>query len=85
MNLVLYLVYGRDKTFNMQSMNAYRQLKAFKFFYDGFVKNVWLYQCPVNRIVLHNERLTSSRFREILKRRTTIDLTKLVIDIMGYT
>ena len=48
MNLVVYLVYGRDKTFDMQSMNAYRQLKAFKFFYDGFVKNVWLYQCPVS-------------------------------------
>jgi len=32
----------------MQSMNAYRQLKAFKFFYDGFVKNVWLYQCHVD-------------------------------------
>ena len=32
MNLVVYLVYGRDKTFDMQSMNAYRQLKAFKFF-----------------------------------------------------
>ena len=48
MNLVVYLVYGRDKTFDMQSMNAYRQLKAYKFFYDGFVKNVWLYQCPVD-------------------------------------
>jgi len=48
MNLVIYLVYGRDKTFDMQSMNTYRQLKALKFFYDGFVKNVWLYQCPVD-------------------------------------
>ena len=46
MNSVVYLVYKMDNTFDMQSMNAYRQLKAFKFFYDGFV---WLYQCPVNK------------------------------------
>jgi len=35
-------------------------------------------------IVLHNGRLTSSRFGEILKRRATTDPTRLVIDIMGY-
>ena len=35
-------------------------------------------------IVLHNGRLTSSRFGEILKRRAATDPTRLVIDIMGY-
>ena len=34
MNLLVYLVYGRDKTFDMNTM------KAFKFFADGYVKNV---------------------------------------------
>ena len=46
MNLLIYLVYGRDKTFDMQSMKAfYRSLKAYNFF-DGFVKNIWVYECP---------------------------------------
>ena len=46
MNWLTYLVYGRDKTFDMQSMKAFHSLKAFNFFYDGFVKNVWMYECP---------------------------------------
>lgn len=40
MNLLIYLVYGRDKSFDMQSLKAFKSLKAYKFFYDGFVKNV---------------------------------------------
>jgi len=32
MNLLVYLVYGRDKTFDMQSMKAFKSLKAYKFF-----------------------------------------------------
>ena len=32
MNLLIYLVYGREKTFDMQSMKAFRSLKAYKFF-----------------------------------------------------
>ena len=35
-------------------------------------------------VMLHNGRLTSSRFGEILKRQATTDSTRLVIDIMGY-
>ena len=46
MNLLIYLVYGREKTFDMQSMKAFRSLKAYKFFYDGYVRNVWVYECP---------------------------------------
>ena len=45
MNLLIYLVYGRDKSFDMQSLKAFKSLKAYKFFYDGFVKNVWVYEC----------------------------------------
>jgi len=32
MNLLIYLVYGRDKTFDMQSMKAFRSLKTYNFF-----------------------------------------------------
>ena len=35
-------------------------------------------------MMLHNGRLISSRFGEILKRGATTDSTRLVIDIMGY-
>lgn len=45
MNLLVYLVYGRDKTFDMESMRAFKSLKAYKFFADGFVSNVWLHDC----------------------------------------
>ena len=46
MNLLIYLVYGRDKSFDMQSLKAFKSLKAYKFFYDGFVKNVWAHGFP---------------------------------------
>ena len=39
MNLLVYLVYERDKTFDMQSMKALKSLLG------GFVRNVWVYQC----------------------------------------
>ena len=48
MNLFLYLVCGRDKTFNMQSMQAFQSLKAYRFFADGFVSNVWLHDCKTS-------------------------------------
>ena len=46
MNLLIYLVYGRDKSFDMHSLKAFKSLKAYKFHYNGFVKNVWLHECP---------------------------------------
>ncbi|XP_065186795.1 uncharacterized protein LOC135817518 [Sycon ciliatum] len=48
MDLLTYLVYGRDKTFDMESMKAFRSLKASQFFADGFVKNVWSKQYPAS-------------------------------------
>ena len=44
MNLLVYLVYGRDKSFDMESLKAFKSLKAYKFFHDGFVRNVWVHQ-----------------------------------------
>lgn len=41
MNVLTYLVYGRDKTFDMDSMRSFRSLKGYIFFADRFVRNVW--------------------------------------------
>ena len=46
MNLSIYLVYGEDKSFNMQSLKTFKSLKAYKYFFDSYVRNVWVYQCP---------------------------------------
>ena len=45
-NLFLYLVESRDKTFDQQSMRAFKSLKAFKFYADGYVQNMWLHKVP---------------------------------------
>ena len=45
-NIVIYLVYGRDKSFDMQALRAHKSLKAYKYFYDGYVKNLWVFQYP---------------------------------------
>ena len=37
-NIIVYLVYGQDKTFIMHALRAYKSLKDYKFFYDGFEK-----------------------------------------------
>ena len=37
MNLLIYLVYGRDKSFDMQSLKVFKSLKAYKYFYDGYI------------------------------------------------
>ena len=46
MYLFVYLVYGRDKSINMESLKAFQSLKAYKFFHDGFVRNVWVHRFP---------------------------------------
>ena len=48
MNLLIYLIYGRDKSFDMQLLKTFKALKAYKFFYDGFVKNVWVHEFPIS-------------------------------------
>ena len=44
--LFVYLVESRDKTFDHQSMRAFKSLKGYLFFADGFVKNMWIYCHP---------------------------------------
>ena len=52
-NLVVYLVYSKDKSFNMDSLRAHKSLKACKFYYDGFMKNVWLHEFSPSEEPLH--------------------------------
>ena len=30
----------------MQLLKAFKSLKAYKHFFDGYVRNLWVYQCP---------------------------------------
>ena len=48
MNLLIYLVFGWDRTFDMQSMRAFKSLKAYRFFADGLDSNVWLHDCATD-------------------------------------
>ena len=36
-----YLVNSTDSTFDKESMKAFKSLKAYKYFSDGLVSNVW--------------------------------------------
>ena len=85
MNLLIYLVYGRDKSFDMQSLKAFKSLKAYKFFYDGFVKNVWMYEClPV--ITSNNVTLRVLYFRAYVHHSLTCESPLLVfVSINGET
>ena len=41
-DLHAYLVESRDKTFDAQSMRAFKSLKGYKYFVNGFVQNMWM-------------------------------------------
>ena len=47
MDLFTYLVESKDNTFDHGSMRAFKSLKAFRYFADGYVQNVWA--AEVNR------------------------------------
>ena len=41
MDLFTYLVESKDNTFDQGSMRTFKSLKAFRYFADGYVQNVW--------------------------------------------
>ena len=41
MDLFTYLAESKDNTFDQGSMRAFKSLKAFRYFADGYVQNVW--------------------------------------------
>ena len=53
MNLLIYLVYGKDKSSDMRALKSFKSLKAYKFFYDKFMKNVWVHEFPPSEDSLH--------------------------------
>ena len=55
MNLLIYLVYGQDKSFDMQSLKPFKSLKAYKYFFDGYVRNVWVYPCACDNDLMLKE------------------------------
>ena len=48
MNMLIYLVCGWDKTFDMQSRWAFKSLKAYHLYAYGFVSNMWLNDCATD-------------------------------------
>ena len=41
MDLFTYLIKSKDNTFDQGSMKAFKSLKAFRYFADGYVRNIW--------------------------------------------
>ncbi len=50
-HLHAFLVESRDKTFDAKSLRAFKSLKGYTFFADGFVRNVWLKTFPDSDVV----------------------------------
>ena len=46
-----YLVNSKDKSFDRKSLDAYKSLKVFKYFSDGFVQNVWSHNHKETQLV----------------------------------
>ena len=66
--LFVYLVESRDKTFDHWSMRAFRSLKGYTYFSDGFVKNMWLHHheatgLSIFRCYCHHSLTTDPLFR----------------------
>lgn len=43
MDLYEYLIHSTEKEFNRESMKAFKSLKAYKYFEDHLVRNVWVH------------------------------------------
>ena len=61
MHLYCYLIESKDKNFDTESLKAFKSLKAYKYFADGFVQNV--------RIVLMEQIICTLRVYATLRKR----------------
>ena len=43
MDLYEYLIHNAEKEFNRENMKAFKSLKAYKYFKDHLVRNVWVH------------------------------------------
>ena len=64
MKLYQYLINSTESTFDKESMKAFKSLKAYKYFADGLVRNVWAHHFE-DRVVVRGYCLSS------LKAKTT--------------
>lgn len=42
MDAYTYLIESKDKEFNHKSLRSFKSLKAYSYFSDGLVRNIWL-------------------------------------------
>ena len=71
-----YLIDRKEGTFDEESMRAYKSLKAYKYFADGLVKNVWAHHLD-DRIVVRGYCLSSLKAK-------TMNTVYTVIETAGY-
>ena len=79
MKLYQYLINSTDSTFDRESMKAFKSLKAYKYFADGLVKNVWAHHLE-DQVVVRGYCLSS------LKAKTTYTVNvviKTTGDVVG--
>ena len=60
MDLYTYLVSSRNKTFDRESLKAFKSLKAYKYFADDLVRNVHAGHIPANDLVAIKAHCLSS-------------------------
>ena len=52
MDLFVYLVESSDKTYDQCSMRAFKSLKAYRYFADGYVQNAWVTEATPDLLVV---------------------------------
>ena len=79
MKLYQYLINSTDSTLDRESMRAFKSLKAYKYFADGLVRNVWAHHLE--------DQVVVSRYRpSSLKAKTTYTVyvvIKTTGDVVG--
>ena len=45
-DLFVYLIESRDKAYDRESLKAFKSLKGYKYFDEGFVTNTWIHTIP---------------------------------------
>ena len=81
MNMYEYLVNSTDSTFDKESMKAFKSLKAYKYFSDGLVSNVWAHHLE-DEVVVRGYCLSSLKAKTVY---TVYVVIKTTGDVVGGT
>ena len=79
MNMYEYLVNSTDSTFDKESMKAFKSLKAYKYFSDGLVSNVWAHHLE-DEVVVRGYCLSSLKAKTVY---TVYVVIKTTGDVVG--